>query len=76
MGEWQGWRLMLNCGHYKLGDHMRIGQLTACDVCPTTIHSPDRPGVPTAAVRQVVGHDQVQASREPEEWGPEWWHGA
>lgn len=76
--EWRGFRRLLNCGHYALVDvgfEGRVGQLTTCDMCPLTTHSPGRPGIPTAATRQIVGIDQAWASQHPDSWGPEHWYG-
>ena len=49
---WHGFRETLNCGHFQLTDSgRRIGQVTACWLCPLNIHNLGSPGVPVAAVR-------------------------
>jgi hypothetical protein len=75
-GDWHGFRETLNCGHHQLRDsERRIGQVTACELCPLTVHNPGSPGVPCAAVRVIVGISPVQAPQGPDHWGPEHWHG-
>jgi len=74
---WRGWRLTLNCGHLELTDleDRQTGQLTTCDMCPLTTHSPDRPGLPTRQIRVIVDRQPAVAPREPATIDPAYWYG-
>ena len=73
---WRGFRETLNCGHFKLVyQRRRIGQVTACDLCPLTTHNQGSPGAPVAAVRLIVDISPVEAPQEPDSWGSEHWYG-
>ncbi len=73
---WRGFRETLNCGHFRLTDsERRIGQVTACWLCPLNIHDPRSPGVPVAAVRVIVDINPVEAPQKPDPRGSEHWHG-
>ena len=73
---WRGWRLTLNCGHLELTDleDRHVGQLTACDMCPLTVHSPDAPGRPTRQVRVIVDRQPAEAPQEPATVPSAYWY--
>ncbi len=73
---WHGFRETLNCGHMQLTERdARIGQITACYLCPLNIHNQQSPGVPVTAVRVIVDIIPVEAPQKPDSWGSEHWYG-
>jgi hypothetical protein len=74
---WHGWRLTLNCGHLELTDleDRQVGQLTTCDMCPLTVHSPGEPGRPARQVRVIVDRQPAEAPQEPATVDPGYWYG-
>lgn len=73
MAVWHGLRVTLGCGHMKLaeaGSDIRIGQLSACWICPKR---PSPGGGDMASSRHVVDLAGIDAPSKPDPLPPETW---